>query len=268
MCKFLYIFCYVCFSELKNCTKARDLVVRCGEWDIKNENEVLLHQDRKVQSVEIHPAFTYNKLVYNDFAVLHLKQEFELGPHINPICLPEKVNQRSGQYSNNCVAMGYGTKTYRSRVFQQFLKQVRLPIVSNPQCQSKLVRNTKLGKINSWQLHESFMCAGGQEGVDACKGDGGGALACPSLRDSNRHVLAGITAWGVGCGQKDVPGVYASVTDGLCFIHWATRCHQGDKYKSWYDYTSQCRNWFNEELAKPSNAKYRSKFNQMKSRCS
>ena len=52
------------------------------------------------------------------------------------------------------------------------------------------------------------MCAGGEDGKDACKGDGGGPLVCDLGGVWN---LAGIVSWGIGCGQRDVPGVYVKV---------------------------------------------------------
>ena len=41
-------------------------------------------------------------------------------------------------------------------------------------------------------------------------------------------MQTGIIAWGVDCGINGVPGVYANVTDGLCFIDYATKCVLGD----------------------------------------
>ena len=60
-------------------------------------------------------------------------------------------------------------------------------------------------------------------------GDGGGPLVCPQanyLNGEERYVQVGIVAWGVGCGDA-IPGVYANVSQALCFIDWATR------YLSW-----------------------------------
>lgn len=45
------------------------------------------------------------------------------------------------------------------------LKKIQLPIVQKVQCQDAL-RKTRLG--NLFKLHESFICAGGEPGVDTC----------------------------------------------------------------------------------------------------
>ena len=89
------------------------------------------------------------------------------------------------------------------------MKKIELPVVPNAVCQEKL-RTTRLR--NTFRLHESFICAGGEVGRDTCKGDGGSPLVCPvpGTRGPVRYVQVGIVAWGIGCGG-DVPGVYASV---------------------------------------------------------
>lgn len=43
------------------------------------------------------------------------------------------------------------------------------------------------------------------------QGDGGSPLVCPDQSNPARYVQSGIVSWGVGCGQKDVPGVYTDV---------------------------------------------------------
>ena len=80
-------------------------------------------------------------------------------------------------------------------------------MVDRNSCQNRL-RSTRLGKF--FELHESFVCAGGVVGKDVCKGDGGSPLVCPTRDDPMRYQQAGIVAWGIGCGDN-VPGVYVNV---------------------------------------------------------
>ena len=87
------------------------------------------------------------------------------------------------------------------------LKKVQLPIVPQATCQTSL-RKTRLGR--HFKLHQSFICAGGVEGEDTCKGDGGSPLACRVL-NGKQYVQVGIVAWGIGCGTSSLPGVYTNV---------------------------------------------------------
>lgn len=48
---------------------------------------------------------------------------------------------------------------------QVILKKIELPLVSHDKCQQAL-RTTRLGHL--FNLHESFTCAGGEQGKDAC----------------------------------------------------------------------------------------------------
>ena len=49
-------------------------------------------------------------------------------------------------------------------MFKNLLQKVELPIVSSNVCQQQLRETGKLS--SSYNLHESFICAGGVEGED------------------------------------------------------------------------------------------------------
>jgi len=90
------------------------------------------------------------------------------------------------------------------------VREAEIPIVSDTECIRKV--NAVTEKI--FILPASSFCAGGEEGHDACQGDGGGPLVC---QDDGFYELAGLVSWGFGCGRQDVPGVYVKTSS---FIGW------------------------------------------------
>lgn len=63
------------------------IIVRAGDWDIRNENERFHYQDADVKSIIIHENY-YPNTLWNDVSLLFLEKPFENSPNINPICLP------------------------------------------------------------------------------------------------------------------------------------------------------------------------------------
>merc|ERR1712066_707092 len=149
-----------------------------------------------------------------------------LADHIDTICLP--AYQENFELSKGCYVKGWGKDVFgKEGEYQVVLKEVSLPMVSDAQCLDWL-RATRLGR--RFRLDQSFVCAGGEEGKDACRGDGGGPLVCPKRDDPTRFVQVGIVAWGIGCGQAEVPGVYTAVAEQACWIDWVMRCRLGSTY--------------------------------------
>jgi len=212
--------------------------VRCGEWDTQQAIEPLVHQDRTAKKISLHPLYK-PQILHDDYALIHLESDFELAGHINPICLPSQDSLNDLDFSSEkCVATGWGKDKYgKEGRYQVTLKQVEMNLVDHSECQARL-RKTKLGR--RYKLDESLLCAGGEPGQDTCKGDGGGPLVCPRYSDPQQYVQAGIVAFGVGCGNN-VPGVYANVSQALCFIDWATKCADGFDV-DYFGYTG-CQDW-------------------------
>lgn len=179
-----------------------NITVRLGAWDIQSNNEKYPHQDRRVSSITIH--HDYNKLgdLYNDYAILHLKTPANLTVNVDTVCLD------TSYIGDSCFVAGWGKDKFGEQgKYQQLPKKLELSVWDNEMCQDVL-RTTSLGRYFS--LHRSFICAGGEVGKDTCTGDGGSALVCQS-QEGERYTLVGMVAWGVGCGESGIPGVYASV---------------------------------------------------------
>lgn len=189
-----------------HCVKnKKNLKVRAGEWDTQTQNELYPYQDIGVKSSIYHQHY-YSGALYNDVALLFLKKPVELDHHINVICLPP---QDIVVDDDDCFSSGWGKDVFgKEGRYQTILKKVELPMVPRKKCQENL-RETRLGK--KFKLHNSFVCAGGEEGQDTCKGDGGSPLVCPIPNTENQYYQIGMVAWGIGCGGKNIPGVYVNV---------------------------------------------------------
>jgi len=191
----------------------RDILsVRCGEWDTQTTNELYPYQEQKVFRIEKHPDTDAGNH-HNNFALLYMSSAFDTSlPHIKPTCLPKPGEKPFSQF---CVSHGWGKDKFGSvGKYQEVLKEVIVPIVKNDVCEADL-RETRLGEY--FELHSSFICAGGIKGVDTCKGDGGAPLVCQQ-EPQGTWYQAGIVSWGIGCGEDGVPTVYADVSTAACWI--------------------------------------------------
>lgn len=194
-------------------SRPEELKVRLGEWDVNRDDEFYPFVESNVREIVIHPEFQSTSLS-NDIALLRIETVLDPQqmPHITPACLatPEEqfVHQR-------CWLAGWGKDAFgQTGTFQSVLKKVDLPVVGRQECESALRYQTKLGKF--FRLHQSAMCAGGERGKDACEGDGGSGLYCQDP-ESGLTKVVGVVSWGIGCGQKGVPGVYTNLA---VFYQW------------------------------------------------
>ncbi|XP_063907242.1 phenoloxidase-activating factor 2-like [Zophobas morio] len=181
------------------------------EWNVDSEDEPLPLQEKNVEEILINESYNPRTL-QNDIALVVLAENFELRDNVRVVCLSTPYDMI---VENGCVASGWGKDAHDSGKYSPILKKVQVPIVSREYC-LRMLRATKLGP--RFQLHKSFICAGGQKGKDSCKGDGGSPLICPLLENQERFVQIGIVSWGVGCGNEGVPGIYVNVPYHLDWI--------------------------------------------------
>ena len=176
--------------------------VRAADWKVRNELEKSTYQNSNVESIVIHEHY-YAKMLWNDVSLLFLEKPFIISPNINPICLPPQ-DQRFD--NRRCIVSGRSQNTYD------------VPIVSHQECKMSLDSTNMLS--THFRLHDSFICAGGEEGIDSCQGDVGSLLICPISNKEGYYYQAGIKSWGIGCETEGVPGVYVKISK---FRNWIDR---------------------------------------------
>lgn len=182
----------------------RSLKIVAGEWDFRTTAEKLQDQVRGVDEIVINQDYDTRKHSDN-IALIFLKRQFDLDQHIYPICLPPEDYNFEGLH---CVSTGWGKDEFGDAgLYQHILKKINLPIVSQDACEKDL-RATRLGM--RYNLHRTFLCAGGETGIDMCTGDGGSPLVCEIPEQSGFYFQAGIVVGGIGCKQA-IPALYSNV---------------------------------------------------------
>nr|CAD7264459.1 unnamed protein product [Timema shepardi] len=193
------------------------LKVRLGEWNTHKATESYKYQEIGILRILVHPNYNNDNLHY-DLALITLSSAAPLGvqPHINSVCIAPTGTDFTGK---RCWVSGWGKNDFGPQGQYQFIqKQVDVQVLSPGDCQQRL-QGTRLGQYFSFDQN-SFLCAGGEQGKDACTGDGGAPLVC---ENGGRFYLAGLVSWGVGCADKGVPGVYVNV---LNFRDWIVQQSQ------------------------------------------
>ncbi|CAH0384577.1 unnamed protein product [Bemisia tabaci] len=190
-----------------NIVRSGDAIyVRVGDHDLTRKYGSPGAQTLRVATTYIHHNHN-SQTLDNDIALLKLHGQAELRDGVCLVCLPARgVSHAAGK---RCTVTGYGYMGEAGPIPLR-VREAEIPIVSDAECIRKI--NAVTEKI--FILPASSFCAGGEEGNDACQGDGGGPLVC---QDDGFYELAGLVSWGFGCGRVDVPGVYVKVSS---FIGW------------------------------------------------
>ncbi|KAJ6597425.1 Serine protease grass, partial [Pseudolycoriella hygida] len=200
-----------CVAKLKSTIKL--IAVRLGEYDTTTDIDCQLIgteqmcappvQDIPIEEKFAHPMYDKPRFS-NDVAILRLARPANMTPEsVRPICLPTTFEVQNTTLKRVSVT-GWGTtETQRPATV---LLQALLPIVPNDVCISKYYKR-------SLNLTSSQMCAGGELGIDSCKGDSGGPLIYPATLDAVRMVQFGIISAGVSVcsNSNEFPGIYVKV---------------------------------------------------------
>ncbi|GIY46273.1 hypothetical protein CEXT_375941 [Caerostris extrusa] len=185
-----------------------DVLLRLGEYDFRRSDDLHPHVERKIYVLIIHPEF--DPITYeNDLALLRFQEPVEFQENIIPICLPHNLGDITGELA---VVTGWGR--LREGELPTFLHEVRLPIISNEDCEQMYYQSGY-----KEQIRDVFICAGiSHGGLDACEGDSGGPMVIKGEHDE--WILAGLISWGMGCAAPNQPGVYTRISR---FTDWIER---------------------------------------------
>uniref|UniRef100_A0A646QIV3 Protease n=1 Tax=Hemiscolopendra marginata TaxID=943146 RepID=A0A646QIV3_9MYRI len=190
----------------------------CFKWEPDKEIIITLGTDQYLytkatvrKAVEKIRFPTYNHTAHHDDIMLvRLNESVNYNEDIQPICLPDPSYNYTGEIA---MVMGFGVQSYRG-LASKTLRAVDLEVVSHIQCQ-KIFKPIEILPTN--------LCAGGEEGKDACQGDSGSPLV---VNHNGHYSIIGIVSWGTHCAQKGFPGVYTRVSAYLSWIKNITRQYQ------------------------------------------
>jgi secreted trypsin-like serine protease len=200
--------------------------VRLGTQDLKSGGRTYA-----IERVAIHSG--YDAARAHDIAIVRVSGT--LPATAKPIrLLHDRPNDRALAPRNRLFVTGWGLTaisnagaTLRARDGSLLrgspvLMQVELQAFPDSQCSA----------FNSYRAaiaSGGALCAGSPtEGKDACPGDSGGPV---TRVQGTAPVLVGLVSLGIGCGQKNVPGVYVKVSEYRAWIDKAIREAEPGKAK-------------------------------------
>ncbi|XP_045454982.1 phenoloxidase-activating enzyme-like isoform X2 [Melitaea cinxia] len=201
--------------------------VRLGEFNKTNSGpDCLMVGGKKIcngGAITIAIEATASHAHYNqdyhghDIAILKLAKPVPYNEFIRPICLPTSDITVSPPENLRLINAGWGSKPSSDQEEDVVKHYVELPYVPLKRCK-EIYKD--ISHRYSSTISEKHICAGGEKGLDSCRGDGGGPLM---FEEGGRYSLAGIVSFGaVPCGRVGVPSVYTKVFYYLPWINNVT----------------------------------------------
>uniref|UniRef100_A0A4Q8K383 limulus clotting factor C n=1 Tax=Hadronyche cerberea TaxID=1107879 RepID=A0A4Q8K383_HADCE len=190
-----------------HCVRERisgEITLDIGEYDLEDQKQGRTLRNSK--SLKLHPKYKA-KTFNSDIALIELSRPVKLGTNIKAAWLPPQDADIAP--GTPVTVYGWGRLGYNSGR-PKVLQTLQIPLVSRSECQKKLVS----------RITPNMLCAGGEEGKDACIGDSGSGL---TVKRGDENVLVGIVSFGRKCALPGVAGVYTKVSNFVDWIYENTR---------------------------------------------
>ncbi|CAN9509078.1 unnamed protein product [Ophioblennius macclurei] len=184
-------------------------IIYVGRYQLNSFNP---HESSHRVSYVVIPSGYDQPHAGKDVALVRLSSPLQWSDHVRPVCLPSSGILFSADMT--CYVTGWGH--IRENVplpGAGTLQEVQVPIISQSLCQAMYQTDPS----EQVDILDDMICAGYQEGGrDSCQGDSGGPLVCRMVNGT--WVQAGVVSFGLGCANRNKPGVYARLTTFTDFI--------------------------------------------------
>ncbi|XP_075223331.1 venom protease-like [Lycorma delicatula] len=167
---------------------------RLGEYDFLKKDDAGSN-DYEIANIIVHED--YDEPTHeNDVAIIVLARPARYNIYVQPACMPTPGEE----YDNRtAVVVGWGMIEFAGPS-SSVLREVTVPVWEHASCANNYLQT----------IFTTNVCAASYEGgKDSCQGDSGGPLVVQ--RQDGRWEIIGIVSWGVQCGLKGKPGIYAQV---------------------------------------------------------
>ena len=164
--------------------------------------------ERTVSKVVLHPSYTAEGNMW-DFCLVKLDQTVDPYNGLsNPPSLALNTNDNfPSTKGDSLTVIGHGVEETGGTGLNDVTKYVNKPYVTDADCADDF-----------WFFDSgNMLCAGGNNGEGACRGDSGGPMV---KEQGNTHTLVGVTSWGSasGCALDGIPNGFSKVSAAVPWI--------------------------------------------------
>ncbi|KAH8257475.1 hypothetical protein KR038_010399, partial [Drosophila bunnanda] len=167
--------------------------VRCGSTQQRRHGQL-----RRVKLIVANKGYNPNTMTH-DLAMMKFRKPMKLSKCVQKVKLPAPSTKPLPTVLD---IWGWGLTSVNALNVQRYALGATVYRVGNKQC-NKDYAGTGV------KILTDMVCAKAK-GTDSCSGDSGGPM-------THNGVLVGLVSYGIGCANKNYPGVYCKVRH---FIRW------------------------------------------------